>query len=55
VKTRLFNNLSHELRTPLSAIIGFAELLIADARPDRLCHSGISGVAAGGCWRRSIT
>jgi signal transduction histidine kinase len=34
-KTRLFNNLSHELRTPLSAILGFADLLIADARPDQ--------------------
>jgi signal transduction histidine kinase len=34
-KTRLFNNLSHELRTPLSVILGFADLLIADARPDQ--------------------
>ena len=35
VKVQLFTNLSHELRTPLSAILGFADLLTADARPDQ--------------------
>ena len=34
-KTQLFNNLSHELRTPLSAVLGYADLLIAEARPDQ--------------------
>jgi signal transduction histidine kinase len=40
VKTQLFDNLSHELRTPLSAILGFADLLISDARPDQLMALG---------------
>ncbi|HVC62791.1 MAG TPA: HAMP domain-containing sensor histidine kinase [Acetobacteraceae bacterium] len=35
MKTQIFANLSHELRTPLNAIIGFAELLLADCRPDQ--------------------
>jgi len=35
LKTQIFANLSHELRTPLNAIIGFAELLLADCRPDQ--------------------
>lgn len=35
MKTQIFANLSHELRTPLNAICGFAELLIADCRPDQ--------------------
>jgi len=34
-KTQIFANLSHELRTPLAAINGFADLLVADARPDQ--------------------
>lgn len=39
-KMQLFTNLSHELRTPLSAVLGFADLLIADARPDQLVSLG---------------
>jgi signal transduction histidine kinase len=35
MKTQIFANLSHELRTPMNAIIGFAELLMADCRPDQ--------------------
>ena len=35
LKTQIFANLSHELRTPLNAIIGFADLLMADCRPDQ--------------------
>jgi two-component system cell cycle sensor histidine kinase PleC len=35
MKTQIFANLSHELRTPLNAIIGFAELLLADCRPNQ--------------------
>lgn len=34
-KIEVFNNLSHELRTPLAAILGFADLLVAKARPDQ--------------------
>jgi signal transduction histidine kinase len=45
-KSRLFNNLSHELRTPLSAILGFADLLIADARPDQ--KAGLFHIQSGG-------
>ena len=39
-KTEVFNNLSHELRTPLAAILGFAELLSARARPDQVAALG---------------
>lgn len=39
-KTEVFNNLSHELRTPLAAILGFADLLVAKARPDQLEQLG---------------
>jgi len=35
MKTRIFASLSHELRTPLNVIIGFADLLLADCRPDQ--------------------
>jgi two-component system cell cycle sensor histidine kinase PleC len=35
-KTEVFNNLSHELRTPLSAILGFATLLLPNARSDQV-------------------
>jgi len=45
-KSRLFNNLSHELRTPLSAILGFTDLLIADARPDQ--KAGLGHIQSGG-------
>ncbi len=34
-KTQIFTNLSHELRTPLNAVVGFADLLARDARPDQ--------------------
>ena len=33
-KSRFLANMSHELRTPLNAIIGYAEMLIEDARDD---------------------
>jgi signal transduction histidine kinase len=46
VKAQLFNNLSHELRTPLSAIIGFADLLRSDARPDQ--QAALSHIQSGG-------
>jgi signal transduction histidine kinase len=45
-KTQLFANLSHELRTPLAAILGFADLLSSDARPDQ--RSGLSHIQSGG-------
>ena len=32
----LFASLSHELRTPLNAVLGFAQLLRANARPDQI-------------------
>ncbi|MBN8897521.1 MAG: HAMP domain-containing histidine kinase, partial [Rhodospirillales bacterium] len=34
-KTELFTNLSQEIRTPLHSIIGFAELMTANCRPDQ--------------------
>src|SRR5262245_65673 len=46
MRARLFNNLSHELRTPLAAILGFADLLLTDARPEQrgpLGHIQASG------------
>ncbi|MEJ0016115.1 MAG: HAMP domain-containing sensor histidine kinase [Acetobacteraceae bacterium] len=46
VRVRLFNNLSHELRTPLAAILGFADLLLAGARPDQ--QSALGHIQAGG-------
>lgn len=45
-KTQLFANLSHELRTPLAAILGFAELLLRDARPEQ--RSGLEHIQGGG-------
>lgn len=44
-KTQLLSNLSHELRTPLNAILGFADLLLADCRPDQ--RSGLRHIDAG--------
>lgn len=35
VKTEIFANLSQEIRTPLHSIIGFAELMVANCRPDQ--------------------
>ena len=35
VKARLLGHLSHELKTPLNAILGGAELMLADCRPDQ--------------------
>jgi signal transduction histidine kinase len=35
LKTEVFTNLSHEIRTPLHAFIGFAELMMANCRPDQ--------------------
>lgn len=35
LKTTLLNNVSHELRTPLAAIIGFADILMADLDGER--------------------
>jgi signal transduction histidine kinase len=35
LKTEVFTNLSNEIRTPLHAIIGFAELMMANCRPDQ--------------------
>jgi signal transduction histidine kinase len=35
LKTEVFTNLSHEIRTPLHAVIGFAELMMANCRPDQ--------------------
>lgn len=34
-KTRFLSRMSHELRTPLNAVLGFAQLLEMDARPDQ--------------------
>jgi signal transduction histidine kinase len=45
-KTQIFNNLSHELRTPLAAIIGFADLLMAKARPDQ--SEAVGHIQSGG-------
>jgi signal transduction histidine kinase len=45
-KAQLFNNLSHELRTPLSAILGFADLLMNDARPDQ--QAALAHIQGGG-------
>lgn len=45
-KTELFNNLSHELRTPLAAILGFADLLMNNARADQVI--ALSHIQSGG-------
>lgn len=34
IKSRFLTNMSHELRTPLNSIIGYAELLLDDAKED---------------------
>ncbi len=46
VKMQLFTNLSHELRTPLSAILGFADLLMGEARPDQ--RAAVGHIQSGG-------
>jgi signal transduction histidine kinase len=46
IRERLLNNLSHELRTPLAAILGYADLLQRNARPEQLGPLGY--IHAGG-------
>lgn len=46
MKTQIFANLSHELRTPLNAVIGFADLLAANCRPDQ--HSALEHIRSAG-------
>ncbi len=45
-KRQLFANLSHELRTPLATILGFADVLLRDARPQQ--HASLEHIRAGG-------
>ena len=45
-KTEVFNNLNHELRTPLASVLGFAELLMPNARPDQA--AALAHIKSGG-------
>jgi signal transduction histidine kinase len=40
VKTEVFENLTNEIRTPLHAVIGFAEVMLVNCRPDQRAPLG---------------
>lgn len=48
LKSQFLANMSHEIRTPLTAIIGFAETLVAENQPKKARQEAVRAIYRGG-------